>query len=163
MICVSSFVSGSLFILHKDNKNVLDPRSFLLQSYIIIESAKFYVLHKRYTYMYRHTHCASFKTWLSHGQCMCVCMHACAWVGVCVCVCVRMFVCVCVITLSSVHTFYDYRYIRIYIVPPTLFKFLQKFKDKIFEAQLAINLETIENLKTGVFIFPFCYYSGYFL
>ena len=80
-----------------------------------------------------------------------------------VCVRVCMFVCVRVMTLSSVHTFYDYRYIGIYVVPPTLLKFLQKFKDKIFEAQLAINLETIENLKTGVFIFPFCYYSGYFL
>ena len=107
--------------------------------------------------MYRHTHYTSFKTWLSHGQCVCVhvCMRACTGV------CVRMFVCVCVMTLSSVHTFYDYRYIRIYIVPPTLLKFLQKFKDKIFKAQLAIiNLETIENLKTGVFIFPFCNYSS---
>ena len=119
MICVSSFVSSSLFKLHRDNKNVLDPQSFLLQSYVITESAKYYVLHKRYTYMYRHTYCASFKTWLSHGQCVraCMCACVCGWVGVCVCacLCVFMFVCVCVMTLSSVHTFYDYRYIRIYV------------------------------------------------
>ena len=81
--------------------------------------------------------------------CVYVCMRV--WTGVCVC----MFVCVCVITLSSVHTFYDYRYIRIYVVPLTLLKFLQKFKDKIFKAQLVIiNLKTIENFKTGVFIKP---------
>ena len=80
-----------------------------------------------------------------------MCMRA--WTGGYVRVC--MFVCVRVMTLSSVHTFYDYRYICICVVPPTLLKFLQKFKDKIFKAQLAIiNLETIENFKTGVFIKP---------